>query len=287
MREVILLSLFLVLGIYFSYYDHKYSKIPNKTLLLGFFLAFIINLIYFDKLIFLNLLISTIIGFLLWKFNIWGAGDGKLFILFSFIIPLEFYPKKYYETLTLLINSFLPLFLFLIILGLFKINKLKFEKISILKIIFSFVSIIGFNYLFNLFNMNGINKIAIIILILFLLKGLYYIIGIAFFIPALLSFEKKLIITSLIIFLIYHIIRFLINNISEVFSKEISVNELKENMIYKGKSLTKVKINNLKKKFKTVEIEDVVHFAKYLFLGSILTILLREDIITFIISLLN
>ncbi|MBW2998603.1 prepilin peptidase [Candidatus Woesearchaeota archaeon] len=249
MKEIILLSLFFIFGIYLSYYDHKHSKIPNKAILLGLLSGLITHIIFFDIFVFLNLFISTIIGFLLWKLKFWSAGDGKLFILISFLIPLNYYPNQHYEPLTLLINSFFPIFLFLLIMSLFKIKKLKFEKFEFWKLILSFTAIIGFSYLFNYLNIIKINKFIVILLILFLLKKTYYYIGSILFLVSLFFFELELLYFSFMIFCLFYGIRFLIKNISNVFS------------------------------------DEVVHFAKYLFLGGLLTILLKNDIISSIINL--
>jgi len=73
-----------------------------------------------------NMLFAIGIGFGVWYFGIWTAGDGKLFIAFAALIPLSSYSLGYQEwvpSITLLINIFVPASLLLIIFILFKMKK--------------------------------------------------------------------------------------------------------------------------------------------------------------------
>ncbi len=114
--SIVLKSLFLIplilIGITTSYTDIKYGKIKNIHILLGFlyvlllylFLAFYsyfviyqpINLKYLAELV-VNGLIALVIGYLLWYFNFWAAGDAKLFSIYSLLIPLEYFSKNYFQ----------------------------------------------------------------------------------------------------------------------------------------------------------------------------------------------
>ena len=82
-----------LLGIYTSYTDIKVGKIKNKGILAALLYPATIYLIITLYLIlgkvelntlflletFINFLISSLIGFFLWYFGLWHAGDGKLF----------------------------------------------------------------------------------------------------------------------------------------------------------------------------------------------------------------
>lgn len=64
-----------------------------------------------------NFLISILCGYLLWHYKLWAAGDAKFFILLSFLVPLRFYENgyfPYFPSSALVINIFIPIFLFLI-----------------------------------------------------------------------------------------------------------------------------------------------------------------------------
>ena len=123
----IITGLFLVpiilIGLITSYTDIKFGKIKNVHLFLGFsyvillyaFLAYYsyfviyqpLNLKYLAELI-INGSIAFATGYLLWHFNFWAAGDAKLFSIYSLLIPLEYYSKKYiqyFPSLTLLMDT--------------------------------------------------------------------------------------------------------------------------------------------------------------------------------------
>lgn len=127
--SAILKSLFLapliVIGIITSISDIKYGKIKNIHLFFGllyisslyFFLFFysyfiihqISNYKYLIELI-INGSIALFVGYFLWYFNLWAAGDAKLFFLYSLLIPLEFYSENYvlyFPSSVLLVDTFI------------------------------------------------------------------------------------------------------------------------------------------------------------------------------------
>lgn len=87
----------LFLGVITSFDDITYHKIKNKWLLAtiiysiivyGILLGFNSNILFTLYPLFISLFISICIGFSLWYFDIWSAGDGKLFIVFSLLLFL-------------------------------------------------------------------------------------------------------------------------------------------------------------------------------------------------------
>ena len=154
----------LVIGGITSYSDIKYGKIKNihlfwgflYTLFLYFFLIlyshFIIhqfsNLKYLAELL-LNGSIAFIIGYLLWRFNLWAAGDAKLFLIYSLLIPLEFYSKNYisyFPSAMLLIDTFIFICFFFLFKMLWKIAKLCLKRNTTL---LSFLSRINYKNLYK------------------------------------------------------------------------------------------------------------------------------------------
>ena len=95
--------------------DIKTKRILNKFILIAISLgAFfylcalitgIIDLAQLTKIA-INTLISFVISFIIWKFGLWPAGDAKLFITFSFLLPFQYYTQTYLV--------FFPAFAFLI-----------------------------------------------------------------------------------------------------------------------------------------------------------------------------
>lgn len=129
----------LLLGILTTYTDIKKGLIKNKHLLFGliygvFVYAFLI--LYFGNTDYnyliessLSVLLSLAVGFIVWYAGLWTAGDAKLFFVFSFLIPLSVYNYgyvKYFSQVNLLINIFLPLGVYYLILV---VRKFKFKDI--------------------------------------------------------------------------------------------------------------------------------------------------------------
>ena len=120
-----------VIGTICSWTDIKYGKIKNKWVGLGFVWVLVLYLSLFVynyffihqpenvgylKDMVINGIISLGLGYILWNLKFMAAGDAKLFALYSFLIPPEFYAKSYYlyfPSFVLLVNIFIPIFLFL------------------------------------------------------------------------------------------------------------------------------------------------------------------------------
>lgn len=137
--DYIFLPAVLLLGSVTSYEDCKYSKIKNKWILKGLVWALgvysilalwlllsdhltlfykaknFMSFIYiYDSLI--NAFIALAIGYLIWYFDLWSAGDAKLFFVFSLLLPLTYYSRSYlpfFPSFALLINVFVPAMIFL------------------------------------------------------------------------------------------------------------------------------------------------------------------------------
>ena len=109
-------------------------------------------------------------GFLLWRFRLWSAGDTKLFTLYALLVPLDFYSKSfvfYFPSFNLLINLFIPLLLVLIlnalvfaVKGLWNFEKIKVElkslKINKIFYIFIFLLNVFLSYVFVFILLNSI-----------------------------------------------------------------------------------------------------------------------------------
>lgn len=130
-------SLFLipliVIGIFTSISDIKDGKIKNSHLIVGYcyviflysflftYSTFIIhqpkNIHYIIELI-TNGTIAFIVGYTLWYFNLWAAGDAKLFPLYALLIPIEYYSKtniQYFPSLVILTDTLLVICLTLLL----------------------------------------------------------------------------------------------------------------------------------------------------------------------------
>ena len=124
--------------------DFKYGKIKNKWILTGLIWAVLLylSLVFYAAFfpeqggssryileMFINGLIALGVGYFLWHFKLWSAGDAKLFTLYAFLVPLQFYSNcylNYFPSFILLVNTFLLILLFLAAEALFfNLRQLK------------------------------------------------------------------------------------------------------------------------------------------------------------------
>jgi len=166
--DILFLPLVLFIGLMTSYEDIKYGKVRNKWIILGlswgllvivfFFIwhfiaspitryyyfeiqnlpdnspapVFTVSLGYLGRIV-LNATIAFTIAFLMWRSDAWAAGDAKLFAIYSLLIPLGHYWKSYlsyFPSFTLLINIFIPIFLYLLIRSAIYFLRFLYLKIS-------------------------------------------------------------------------------------------------------------------------------------------------------------
>ena len=271
---ILYLPIILFFGIITSYEDLKFGKIRNKwilvsisysvfILLLANFVGIEINQSYMAVFV-INLLLSSVVGILLWRIHLWSAGDAKLFFAYSIIIPLTSYKlgfTRFFPSYILLINTFTPLFVFYLMNVMFKtkiktkIQALKhFMKIKIISI--TAVSIFGLIWVLKpLFSLLGFYpdlfmlSIFLFIVISFIeflipLKQFHIFIVIALlrlvFDRSIFSFEFLKDFSLLLLFFL--IIRFFVLTLSYFFfTKPVYVEDLKPDMaladrIYKKRS---------------------------------------------------
>ncbi len=133
----------LILGIITSYTDIRYGKIKNKTILFSiiytlsiyFFLLFILKELTTTNYLIqttINIISALVIGYLMWDVGLWTAGDGKLFFVFAALIPLFQYNEAsyipFFPSMNILINTFIPLFLFFFVQLMFKTSLAQKKK---------------------------------------------------------------------------------------------------------------------------------------------------------------
>jgi len=111
----------IIFGIWISYSDIKKGKIKNYSILVLILVAIFIN-VYFTKIFielplvsFLNILGGIYLAIVIWIAGLWSAADAKLFIAINFLFPVTFYKYNpgYFPGIAILVNSAIPLFLFL------------------------------------------------------------------------------------------------------------------------------------------------------------------------------
>lgn len=267
----------LLLGLITSYTDIKHSKIRNKWILLGLAYAFLAysTLVVIYSLnpaaavrwkylleVLTNFLFSVILGFGLWYLRLWTAGDGKLFIAYSVLIPLSVYSngyQKWVPSTTLFLNTFA--------IGLIAMSVLVFARLTPSKL-----SNLLKSFLKDLVNPKKISETAIILFAIFwmaklalsifgLEKNIFLLIILTIFIFSFI--HDKIGKGAIWLFLAIVLLRFavdksvysiaflgnfaallfvwtafnqffsggMLNLGQEIFSKDIGINELKEGMM--------------------------------------------------------
>jgi hypothetical protein len=152
--DYLFLPIILFIGVITSYQDFQSGKIKNKWILFGLVcgMGIWISLLVWSQIVpfvshyfatpmgfilpsyilkvLINSLISLLVGYLLWYFDLWAAGDAKLFFVFSLLLPLKYYFRSampYFPSVVLLINVFAFALSFLVLKSLYIIIK-KFIK---------------------------------------------------------------------------------------------------------------------------------------------------------------
>ena len=293
--EILFLPAIILIGVLSSVSDLKYGKVKNSLIKKGFlyglwiyFFLFvwtiirktvwfpaILNLPYLKMNYFSDVVINVVITFLfsviLWEFKFLSAGESKLFILYSFLVPLIFYKKAlpYFPFLSVFINTFIIGLAYLTVVGLVevfkkitKINKLSIKKIFtrdlIIKILQVFVDFIPFSLFFYLISLLSPflppkTQTVILISLVFILKP----------INKLMKKKEAVILFSVLLaasvfinpilfindmkrrFGLYFVFILILGWIfSFAFKKEyeaIEISQLKENMVLDKKSLNRLK----------------------------------------------
>ena len=112
----------IILGIVSSITDLKDKKIYNKNILIALIISAISYAIFFKQIeigyipnFIMNLIITIVISFLFCYFKIWAAGDAKLFLAITFMIPYKIYEVEVtniFPALNLLIIIFCVAFIY-------------------------------------------------------------------------------------------------------------------------------------------------------------------------------
>jgi len=301
------LIIVLFLGFSTSYTDIKYGKIKNNHLITALLAGVIYYLIiYFSGMPILLLgyaaiffAISTVIGFFLWYFSIFGAGDAKLLAVYSFIIPpfvYHYVSVPYLPFLDIIISTFIIAVVYVAVQAIFSTSlaeKLKsLKEVFGLRNIFSYViTIFGLSWLISVLLSGLIENLFLMALAIFFLYYLFSKIFSKYTIHALiffcvlrlvldyknifnLAFVQGFIIILVFYMIIFGAVRTIAYRRNEKF---ISVKNIKEGMIIDGfvedkkiKKHANIQIP-LKKPLSKIEVEKIKKLwkGKKLFFSSV------------------
>jgi archaeal preflagellin peptidase FlaK len=341
-----------LLGLITSHEDMKKGIIRNKLVLFAIIYSFFVLIIIrpdieYISSFFMNSFFATIAAILFWLVNLWSAGDAKLFIAYVFLIPLNSYVYGYdnlFPAMAVLVNTFLPLFVFYFLKTFSKITwqqliktlKFSFDKKKLSNLFISFFAISWPLYFLSSMN-NIFSNLFLAVIVIFLILSL-----LEFLLPGkqikwfiVISLIRLLIDRSIlkqefwvmfsIFFISYLILRYFVLFLSfSAFTKDINIEELKPGMmlaqkvVKKGKGfvlqdafitnlfeglkkqknsilapkvLNKGDITFIKKshsdnkiKKHQIKVQEFVSFALFLFMGVILTLFFRGNIVVFILE---
>jgi hypothetical protein len=239
----------LIFGIWTSYTDIKKGVIKNYSILLLILVAIFLN-VFFTKTFITNslnsaanIILAVIGGFLLWIGGFWSAADAKLFIAFSFLLPMMFF--------SILVNSFVPLFVFLFFHIMFKTSlREKKETLiglvkpkSVFNVLLAILAIMSISYIIShvfKLSLNYFLTVIIFFTIFWLVEQKFKIRMSYFFLAVIilsLAFFHNIILTTrfflnwiisscsiLFIFFLLYLSRF-------VYTRPVKLTELKKGMI--------------------------------------------------------
>ena len=165
LKTNILIFLILISGTLLSWFDIKKRIIPNKIIIPFLSIGITLNLLNkipdFRINYLINILFAFFIGFFLWFINFWNAADGKLFLTFTSLLPIElfFIEKTQLYSYNLVIYTFVPIFFVFIIIMFFQIrsSELLFALKESMKpkiILNIFVAFFSFQWIIQIINSN-------------------------------------------------------------------------------------------------------------------------------------
>lgn len=351
--NIIYFAFVIIYGLITAIKDYKTGLIRNRLIGIGLIASCLFNMYHLYNLelsvlqIALNGAFALFIGFFLYLLDIWPAGDGKLFVVFSLLLTPQNY-SGLLSSFTILINTFVPLFFVLAALLLLRMGKrllkdgLKYA-FSPYRVFMVGIVLFGFvNYFTDLltyFGLPGGYFVSIIVLFFGfeLLKRLsfnseYIFIGIAG-LRAFTNFQGVFTLSyfsdfsfMLLIFLLF---RFFFLYIGfHTYSEKVNIEDLKEGMrpaegivklkdegnfekvdllhnsmidmmvdkkreyVHSTNSLTEDDVSQLRTMaeegvmdIRDLSIHKSIPFAVYLFLGFLVTILVKGDLVQIILSI--
>lgn len=266
--EAIMISLMIYVGIFCAYTDIKQGIIKNKILILALCAAVILNFVYYyiyAKTLFLDFIINlvaiSLFSALMYFYNIWSAGDSKMLIVESMLIPIGLYNSS--STISvdsvgiiILIFSIAYIYLFFETLyigvtekNLFSIsNKRKLSKDSIFIFLKRYIqcsvyiTLLNFIYVLVFPEIYFSNVILFMLLNLFFILTVYrydvifnnYLFAVVLCIEIILIILFKIDIIHSINYKIYALLLFVIlfRAISEKYNySEIKTSDIKQGMI--------------------------------------------------------
>ncbi len=252
---LILLTIF---GIATSYTDIKEGKIKNLWILLMIASALVANTMFTRVFIeniresLINIVLSFIFAFSLWYFGLWTAGDAKLFFAYSLLLPITIYKYgvvRYFPSFVIIINTFTPMAIYLIITSLKEVNlkellkelKKNFTLKNLLSLLLYFS---GFSFaihlIFSFFNIQSnflINTLIIFVVFKMVKEKRFIDVASAILIVTRLILSPETILSlaflkdMIFMLLIFQLLWIFIGLATAQFVEEVNIKDLKPGMV--------------------------------------------------------
>jgi len=269
--EVILVFFIFSLCLYSSYTDISLSVIKNKVLIVYSCLGVVVNVFYYIKnpnslsLFLQSFLIASLISYLMYYLNFWAAGDCKLMMAISLLMPAGFL-KNRFSLLSIIINAFIIAFFLLVLESLYlliiKKKKISMSKDRAFRLIKSFLicyfNLYVFDYIYLMVFADSILNNRLLVLTiniiisivinkyLFFEKKKYCYISISLFILVLIDTFRngyQFDYVTIAVVLLINALRFLSDSFNY---SEINIIDLKPGMILSFSSVLKFQGSRIK-----------------------------------------
>ena len=297
----------LLIGVLTTQGDFLYKKINNKVILAGilyactiYFILASVSLLYLycnvkifatDYSVYLtntldrwsiNLILTTFVAYFIWRFKMWGAGDAKLFICYSALLPINQYPfnyfKGYFQSFFLLLAIFLPALFIVITKSLsylirnnIKRSKRQYEIGRLIEVFLTKDKIKkGLKLLFGVFAIFFIARIPSFCLHN---RAFWFNSPFLLFLPILLfKYISKILMKNFNLIMSIFIITFVIYYMQSGFSWRIVILQMLVYLKFSCITLIAFPLCNRLIEFYTKKKEEVhIAFALWMFLGVVIT----------------
>lgn len=301
---IVFLPVIILLGLVTSYEDISFGKIKNKYIVFALSYAILARLILNLEVV-VPFLTGLLFCFLTWKIGFWTAGDAKLFLAFSLLLPFDNLVRLFVS-----VFSVSTLIMLLANIQKFKVNLVDYKLADLL---YTGLILLVIPYILTLFNVNNIiisYFASFVFLILFeTLEGYSILILLPVLVFRLIFdgniYTMSFIVNFFVMFLFLVILKnIFLNTTYSIFTKSVETKILKpgqvpaedflfeKNKVSKEKSisafsrlfkkhyirpcsegLTNEDISKIRRHFNSILVHEVVPFAPFIFLGALVTLL--------------
>lgn len=314
--DALLIFATILFGVISSFTDIRDGKIRNRHILIFLIVGLLINacaVIWSQKNIMpiiMNIVFGTIVGYLFYAINIWTPGDGKMFMVYNFLVPVNQWTNL---NSNILVNTILIAFIYLTVAAIKRGDILNSFKVLSIKLLlnvaislFSFFWLVDMIFFFLNLQRNFFLSFILSMVLFMATEKIFNrkIMLFKFFLCGLrLIFDTSWMalgfwLSFVWVFGIFLLLRFIIIEMGYLaFTREIEPKRLKEGMILANvvyedtvkdarfhsvfdfvrnnistEGLNKDDIKKLRRINKNVRVVETMPFAPFMFIGAALSL---------------